>query len=125
MMFVFCRATKGTEMWQVEEVGPLCLLRNTLGELQRQSGNKYGKQPQTLHLKWPNYMAIYLVRRTEIWKKYGGKWSIPISLHTHKFVNSLSLSSYPQNIMDPMTAETIFMWIELDNEFSTDDSNNK
>jgi hypothetical protein len=69
MMFVFCRATKGTEMWQVEEVGPLCLLRNTLGELQRQSGNKYGKQPQTLHLKWPNYMATYLVRRTEIWKK--------------------------------------------------------
>jgi hypothetical protein len=21
MMFIFCRATKGTEMWQVEEVG--------------------------------------------------------------------------------------------------------
>ena len=59
MMFIFCRATKGTEMWQVEEVGPPCLLRNTLGELQRQSGNKYGKQPQTLHLKWPNYGNIF------------------------------------------------------------------
>jgi hypothetical protein len=50
-----------------------CVLQKALGEPQGRSGKKYGKQLQTLHLKRQN-MAPYLVRQTEIWKKYGGKY---------------------------------------------------
>ena len=56
-----------------DEVEPPCVLQKTLGESQGRSGKKYGERLQTLHLKRQN-MAPYLVRRTEIWKKHGGKY---------------------------------------------------